>query len=182
MPDSTNNSNSDKRKEYTPIIKELLRKEREFSDTLKEALRTVRESEDSDYKLDIYLTLLDIIPKGLRINWILLGNHIVRNLHRLEFSHQIALLDDIIAKVKIFSNKHLAILYNSLTKSMRKLELKIRNEDILTKQLKEIKSYRHWIYQEIFKKSRIIENTIEDIKVKYFEKTSESIQQLVNKN
>jgi len=112
MPDSTNNSNSDKRKDYPPNIEELLTKEREFSNTLKEALRTVRESEDSDYKLNTYLALLDIIPKGLLIIWILLGNHIVRNLHRLEFSHQKTLLDDIIAKVNIFSNKHLAILYN----------------------------------------------------------------------
>ncbi len=182
MPDSTNNSNDENRKEYIPIIEELIKKKREFSDHLKEILGSVRKSEDSEYKLSTYLNLLDIIPRGLRIDWIIIGDHIVRNLHRLEFSHQKLLLDDIITNVAIFSNKQLAILYNSLTKSMRKVELKAKDEGISTNQLKELKSYRHRIYQEIINKSRIIENTIEDIKIKYFEETGAAIQQLVNKN
>ncbi len=182
MPDSTNDSNDENKKEYTPIIEELLRKKREFSDHLKEILGSIRKSEDSEYKLNTYLTLLDIIPRGLRIDWIILGNHIVRNIHRLETSHQKVLLDDIITNVAIFSNKQLAILYNSLTKSMRKVELKAKDEVISTNQLKELKNYRHRIYQEIFNKSRIIENTVEDIKTKYFEETGAAIQQLVNKN
>ena len=51
----------------------------------------------------------------------------------------------------------------------RKLELKSEHDKRLIPQYKDIKKYRHQLFQEMLNKTRFIENTIEDIKFKYFE-------------
>ena len=81
----------------------------------------------------------------------------------------------------MFSNKQLAMLYITLTKIMRISELKVKNNKS-TPHFKVIKTFRHHILQEMLLKSRYKENSIDDIRLKYFENIQEAIQQLVNKN
>lgn len=181
MPNPTTTSNSDEIEESDRDIKELLSIESDFSDKLKEVLRKVSSSVESKCKLNTYLFLLDNISKELRINWVSLGNHVVRHLDKLEFSHQNEILDYILTKPEAFSNKQLAMLYKTLSKIMRRLELKTENY-ATTEHLKKIKKSRHQINQLMLSKSRYTESSIDDIISKYFDNPREAIQQLVNKN
>ncbi|MHA1932442.1 MAG: hypothetical protein ACW96X_07875 [Promethearchaeota archaeon] len=168
--------------ENDPDLKELLSVEFDVSNKLKDIIKKIRNSGESKYQLNSYLFLLDNLSKEFRINWIYLGNQIVRNIGRLENSHQIEILNYILSKIDNFSNKQLATLYMTLTKIMRRLELKAIENVVPIPQSKKIRKVRHQIYQEMSKKSRYIENSTEDIKLKYFENPQEAIQQLVNKN
>lgn len=181
MPNPTIKSDSDEIEEYDPDINELLSIEYDFSDKLKEILKKLGGSEESEYRLNTYLFLLNNISKNIRINWVFIGNHVVRHLGKLESSHQTEILDYILSKIDAFSNKQLAMLYKTLTKIMRILELKNEKDKSAT-HFKKIKAFRHQILQEMSLKSRYKENSIDDIILKYFENPQEAIQQLVNKN
>ena len=181
MPFPTNKSDSDEIEEYDQDIEELLSIEHDLSDKLKDILKKVVGSEESDYQLNTYLFLLNNLSKDLRIKWIFVGNHIVRHLGKLEYTHQNEILDYILSKIDIFSNKQLAMFYTTLTKIMRISELKAKY-DKSTPHFKKIKTFRHHILHEMLLKSRYKENSIDEIILKYIENPHEAIQQLVNKN
>lgn len=182
MPNPPQNSNSNDIRENEQDIQELFSIGYDFSNKLKEILKKIKNSEDSLHKLKTYLFLLNQIPRELKINWIFLGNHVVRHIGKLNFSQQTEILDYIISNIDEFSNKQLATLYKTLTTIMRILEVKSHNEEVSTQHYEKIKKIRHQIYSEMLTKSRYSENSIEDIKAKYFDNPQEAIQQLVNKN
>ncbi len=82
-------SDLNKIKENDQDLTELLSIEFDVSSKLKDILKKIRTSGESDYRLISYLFLLDNLSKEFRINWMYIGNQIVRSIDRLEKSHQI---------------------------------------------------------------------------------------------
>ncbi|KKM88278.1 hypothetical protein LCGC14_1260420 [marine sediment metagenome] len=95
-------------------LKELLSIEFDVSSKLKDILKKIRISEESDYRLNSYLFLLDNLSKEFRKNWIYVGNQIVRSIGRLENSHRIEILNFILSKIDKFSNNPCLYLCSTL--------------------------------------------------------------------
>ncbi len=181
MSNSQDESDMDDLKQLDPLIEDLFELKDQFSEKLREALKTIGREENSEFKLKNYKFLLLNLPKELSKVRVILGNHIARNFHRMEFQYQIDLLNEIISQIDVFSNKQLAILYDKLRKTSSNLKYKSEGSNI-AHQINELRKVERIIYMEMNCKYRQGENTVENIKEKYFEDIGKFIHQLVNKD
>ena len=144
-------------------------------------LKKIREITNSDSLMSIYEELLKTTNSDFRIRKAVLGTFLISNLKNLSYSDQSEFIrSSIIQQIEFFSNKHLCLLYQYLSNLIEYFES--NRESLLSKkEISEFKSIRNQVLKESQSNSRLRNNSVADIKLKYIDNVKENINQLVNK-
>ena len=144
-------------------------------------LKKIRDITNSDSLMSIYGELLKTTNSDFRIRKAVLGTFLISNLKKLSYPDQSEFIrSSIIQQIEFFSNKHLCLLYQYLTNLIEYFE-SIEESSLSKKEFSEFKSIRHQVLKESQNNSRLRNNTVVDIKLKYIDNVKENINQLVNK-
>jgi len=167
-------------KEYDPLIQEVIKSKQNFHDNLLEAFQEIKKIENQDEQIQIFKSLLDLMPRQLRILKIIFGNNIIRSIAKLDFDKQEDFLRYLMNRLDFFTNRHLFLLYETIYNTLSLLNYKNKHEAQNFK-TREFKKFMQLVSQEMNKSHRTINHTIQDIKTKYLINTKDQLNQLINK-